>query len=180
MDKLIDFLINFIDLFRFWVVIDYCEKGVVSTWGRLGREISSNDGWFSTGLHLIWPLGIEEAVTVIIQDEWDNLFPQSLMTSDGQHVVVQGSFQYTILPEKVTIHVETLGEEGAARDGAMRAAIALNVESRPHSDLVDDTKELRKAILSTARGTLNPYGYKLKDFQWLQKIASRTYRLIDV
>jgi len=178
-EKLVDFLLEFVDLFRFWVVIDYSEKGIVSTWGRLGREISSSDGWLSTGLHLIWPLGIEEAVTAGIQDEWENMSPQSLVTSDGQHVVVQGSFQYTILPEKVRTHVETLGEEDAARGGAMRAAVSLNVEARPYADLVDDTKELRKAILASARGTLNPYGYKLKDFQWLQKTDSRTFRIIQ-
>jgi len=181
-DRLIDLIIDFIDLFRFWVVIDAHEWGLVYTLGRDTRILTPRNGLFRTGFHFLGPLNIEEVMTVSMRYEWEDLPYQSLVTKDGKAVVVQGSFKFRLLKdeEKFRRFVVELGDEQRARKIAMGAAIASVVENSSLEEIKQATDEgLNQVILDLARKELNQFDFKLYEFRWLQKTTSRTYRFMQ-
>lgn len=80
-DKLIDFVIGVIDLFRFWQVIDADEEGVVLTLGNYSRSLSP-------GIHWLAPFGIQEVRKAKVTPDTFNLSAQGLTTKDGQQITV--------------------------------------------------------------------------------------------
>jgi hypothetical protein len=181
-DKLIQLILDFIDLFRFWEVIDETEMGLVYTFGRDTRVIASRDGWFKTGLHLIAPFNIEAVTVVNIQTNWDSTVYQSLQTKDGHSVVCQVAYKYRLLAEKDKVRkfIVELDDETATRRLAMGAAVAAIVEVSTLSEVREATEEgLNRAILELGRKELNPWGYKLFTLEWIQRTPSRTIRLMQ-
>lgn len=99
-DRLLDFLLEILDLFRFWTVIDAFEEGVVLRLGKYSRTIGP-------GLHLMLPFGLEEDMTESVVPTTKNLGPQSLTTFDDVAVVVSGVITYRIHDiKKVLLEVE--------------------------------------------------------------------------
>lgn len=177
-DKLIEWLISIMELFRFWVIIDQMEEGIIFTLGRDTRQIGPRDGWFRTGLHLKAPFGIEEAIAHTVQWEWENLSLLTMMTSDGKKVSVEGTFEYRIRREQIRTFIVDLGDEDAAMVGAFNAAIASVVEKHDFKALAESSDLMGKEILDAARKHLNRFGFQLRQFEWLQKTDARTYRLL--
>ena len=180
LDRLIDFLLNFLDLFRFFFAVKEGTVAVVYTLGRSTRIAGPHDGWFKTGLHLRAPLGIELEEDTSIREEIACFAGQDLQTKDDKKVRVSGAFTYAVVPEKVVIWQTILGDEGTALPTALRAAIGETIIRRDLADLmeVDELKGLRQEILDRARKTLNSYGYRITDFKWVERTEARTYRLI--
>jgi len=100
LDRLIDFIIDILGLFQFWVVIDHYEQGVVLRFGKYNRTLDP-------GIHPMWPFSIEEALTESVVPTTKNLGPQSLTTFDDVAVVVSGVITYRIHDiKKVLLEVE--------------------------------------------------------------------------
>jgi len=181
-DKLVELLINFVDLFRFWVIpVREGTLTVVYLLGNATRVIRPGEpGFFRTGLHLKWPLWIELEDNTSTRHELVTLWAQDLQTADGKKVRVTGFFRLSILPEKVVIWQTTLGDEDRAVSAALRSAIAETIIRRPLDDLlsVEEQKGLRQEILDRARKELNEYGYRIYDFKWIERTEAKTYRLI--
>lgn len=180
LDRLIDVLLNFVDLARFWIVVGEGDRVVVYTLGRPTRLLAPGRGWLNTGLYLKAPLGIECDITTSVREEQYTLANQTLATRDGHVVCVCGSFRYSINPQDVITWQTTLGDENNAFPSAMRAAVAETIIRRPLDDLldVDELKGLRQEILERCRRNLGRYGYKIHDFWWAERAQVRTYRLI--
>ena len=123
-DKLIDFLLNILDLFRFWVVVREGNRAVIYTLGKPTRTVGPQDGIRGTGLHPKWPFWIELEDITSIRDDIYGVPNQSLMTSDGKLVHVRGCFRIQVLPEKVEVFQTTLGDEDQATTVAGQGAIA--------------------------------------------------------
>lgn len=82
LDKLIDFLIKFITLFRIFVFVDEFEKGVILRQGRFHRVVGP-------GLRWVRPLAQDEVLTVNVKPEPMHLDIQSLHTADGYNCNIQ-------------------------------------------------------------------------------------------
>jgi regulator of protease activity HflC (stomatin/prohibitin superfamily) len=172
-EKLIQFLIDWISLFQFWVVVDVTER----SWRyQFGKPIE----YLEPGLHFLWPFNIDEAITTSVQEEWADVPVQSLTTSDGVQVSVEGTFRYHIVPEaeKIKTHQVNLGDEDEAVTLAFGAAVATVVRASSLADLhIVGVSE--QVILETARGFLNRYGYKISEFEWIQDASGKPIRLIQ-
>jgi regulator of protease activity HflC (stomatin/prohibitin superfamily) len=179
-DKLIEFFLNILDLFRFWAVVKEGNRAVIYTLGKPTRTVGPQDGIRGTGLHLKWPFWIELEEDTSIREEIACFAGQDLQTKDDKKVRVSGAFTYAVVPEKVVIWQTTLGDEGTALPTALRSAIAETIIRRDLADLleVDELKGLRQEILDRARKALNSYGCRITDFKWVERTEARTYRLI--
>lgn len=179
-EKLVDVLLQFIDLFRFWAVVKEGNVIVIYTLGKLTRTLTPKAGWFKSGLYFKGPLNIEQDTEISVREESFVVANQDLMTSDGRTVRVSGCFRLQILPDKANIWDTTLGSETQALPALLRAAIAETLLRRPYEDLMatDELKELKQDILERARKELNRYGYKIYDFWWIERTSGKTYRLI--
>jgi regulator of protease activity HflC (stomatin/prohibitin superfamily) len=104
LDRLVDVLLSFIELFQCWTVIDQYERGVVLRFGKHVRTLQP-------GFHPVWPMGIEQVLVDNVVPTTTNLSSQSLTTLDGKHVVLSGVVTWSIRHiEKVVLEVEGADE----------------------------------------------------------------------
>jgi regulator of protease activity HflC (stomatin/prohibitin superfamily) len=90
LDRLIDVLLQFIDLFKFWEVVAEYRRGVVFRFGRC------RDKLWGPGIHWRMPFGIDYIVHVNTTLETRSLPPQSLTTSDGLDITVSAVVSYRV------------------------------------------------------------------------------------
>lgn len=81
-ERLIELLIEFIELFQFFVYIDEFDRGVVLRTGKYARTIEP-------GLRLVIPMGIERVIMVNIKPEPVLLDNQSVHTKDDYLINLQ-------------------------------------------------------------------------------------------
>ena len=95
-DRLIDLVIEFIELFQFFVFIDEFEEGVVLRQGKFHRTVGP-------GLRWIIPLNQEDVITVNVKPEPMYLDLQSLHTKDGYIGNIQVGVIWRVIDAKVFI-----------------------------------------------------------------------------
>lgn len=76
-DKLVDFLLGFVHLFKFWTVLDPYEQGVLL---RLGTFVKVLD----PGFHWVLPLHIDAIASLHIVPSTHSLGDESMITKDGK------------------------------------------------------------------------------------------------
>ena len=97
-DKVIDFLIDCISIFKFWEVLEEYQQGVVLTLGR------PRSGWYNgwrepvvgPGFYLVLPFYIEAILTDNVMVESNVLPSQTLQTADGLQVTVKAAVLWRI------------------------------------------------------------------------------------
>lgn len=178
-DQLVQLFIQFLYLFKFWYVMEPWEQGYSFHFGAPGRAMGPEDGWFGSGLHLIWPLSVTR---VRYFDTWEDsaeLEPVDLTTQDGHTVKVGGVFRYRIRPDKAWEFLVTLGDESTALLDFLSSAVAKVVSTTPKTSLFSPDFNLEDKVLEEGRRQLNRYGFKIIDFYWNYKVApSRTIRVM--
>lgn len=181
MEKLWDFLISIIGLFQFWVIMDAPEHGWVFRFGNPHRYITPTNGVFGSGLHLLYPFGIEESRVAETWEEWWTGPVQSLVLKDGTAVTVQGTFRFKILAdeaEKLKTFFLELGDDDKGFAGGFGSAISDIVEIQDKASFAKRETGMNEQIIEEARRNLNRYGLKLYEFRWIQKSAGRQLRVI--
>lgn len=130
LDRLFDFVSDFLGLFQFWVVIDEYERGVLLTFGKRRTWRKSVLG---PGLHFIIPLNIDSVYKDNVVPSLMNLGQQSLTTADGKAVVVTAVVMWSIIDiEKVLIEVE---DADSALEEAASGIIGQSIEQMCWDDL---------------------------------------------
>lgn len=162
LDRIVDWVENFIHLFKFWVILDEYERGIRLTWG-IRRSIKFwkwefRPALLEPGLHLILPFGIEEVLV-------DNVVPMpearptlTLTTNDNKVIALTPVCSWSI--DDMTKFV--LGLEGGegVLDLCVDAVIAKRVGFGDLADLYED--EFWKDVLKEARRESRKWGVKLQ------------------
>lgn len=88
-ERLIDLLVEFVELFQFFMYVDEFEGAVVLRFGKYHRTLGP-------GAHWILPFGMEDAISVNIKPEPMYLDVQSLHTEDQYLINIQVGFTYKV------------------------------------------------------------------------------------
>lgn len=88
-DKLIDVLLQFIGLFKFWRVIPHDKVGVLIRWGKNPRELDP-------GFHWVLPFEIDHIETFVVKPEWNATTVIHVTTKDGKTITVGPILEYRI------------------------------------------------------------------------------------
>lgn len=88
-DKFIDYIIQFIEYFKFWRVIPTNKMGVRL---RLGR----NPKALNPGLHFVFPFEIDNVKTWIVKGEWMSTLAIHITTADLKTITVCPTVKYSI------------------------------------------------------------------------------------
>src|SRR6185295_11325301 len=80
-DRLFDIVFQFLDLFKFWVVLDPFEQGVVLRLGKYQRTVSE-------GFHFVYPFNVDNVLVDNVVPRTINLGEQGLTTKDGKTITV--------------------------------------------------------------------------------------------
>lgn len=177
-ERLIDLLVDFLGLFKFFTVLDEFEEGIVLTWGRprnkrfLGLFGQSHVG---PGFHWIWPLAIEQVLVDNVVLTTSKLDSQSLTTRDGVGIIISAAITWKIkYVRKMLLEVESPDE---ALEDSTYGVIGQMVESRTWSEICDPafTDELVKAI----RRKAFKWGIEVEEVYIVNKTRSVSLRLIQ-
>jgi regulator of protease activity HflC (stomatin/prohibitin superfamily) len=102
-DRLLDFLFECLEMFKFWLVVDEYEQVVVLTLGKPRRKNPVLD----PGIHIVWPFGIEEflADNVVPCDLADLEIDMTLKDGTPLHVEFSALWKITDI-QKFKLEVE--------------------------------------------------------------------------
>jgi regulator of protease activity HflC (stomatin/prohibitin superfamily) len=165
-DKLIDLILDSINLFRFWEIVDEYEEAVILRFGKFHRVLGP-------GIHPVWPFAVERAMSDIVKPTTHNLKPQSLTTSDGVAVVVSGVITRTITDIQTAL-LECEGVETVITDSAY-GVIAASVRNATWEEIATD--EFCSSVKSDIHKRAKEYGVAIKRFQWGDLSKARSVRL---
>lgn len=167
-DKLVDVLLEFLHLFKFWIVMNPYEKGVQL---RLGRFIKV----LEPGFHFLIPFGIDYCLAEHVVPTTHSLGDESVTTADGVSVGFHAVVTYKVNDiKKATLDVSD--SDHAVRDATsgeigrvMRAATWNEILAADFGDLL--TAACRK------RGWR--YGIEILSIQLAGLAKARTIRLMN-
>lgn len=95
-DKLVDLFAQFVDLFKFWVVVDEYQRAVILRLGKFQKEAGP-------GLHWLVPFGVDRAIEVTVVTKTADLWPAFLTIRDGQTVSASVIIRYNIRDVKKAV-----------------------------------------------------------------------------
>jgi len=110
-DRLIDVLLQFIHLFKFWVVLDPYEGGLVLRLGKFNRVLEP-------GFHWVIPFGVDQVPAEHIMPKTHSLGYESITTADGKSVGFHAVVTYRVHNIKKAI-LEVEDVDHAVRDACL-------------------------------------------------------------
>ena len=170
-DKLVQFLIDIVELFFFIRVIDCFDEGVLLRFGKFSKVLKP--GW-----HLVFPFSIDEVLRETVVVSTMSLGMQSLTSKDGKAITVQAVIQYKINDiKKLLLNVDD--HEAAVADrcsGAIRPILAgLNLE-----DLLElDATTTNDLLRPECRKVTTRWGVDITNVSLPDLTTVRTIRLLQ-
>jgi regulator of protease activity HflC (stomatin/prohibitin superfamily) len=111
LDKLIDLLIACLELFRFWIVLDPYEQGVLLRLGRFIRVVEP-------GFHWVLPFRIDHVIYECVVASTHSLGNESVISTDGKSVGFAAVVTYQVRDiKKALLEIEDVNH--AVRDACL-------------------------------------------------------------
>lgn len=88
-ERILDYVIQFIQIFWFWRVIPKNKRGVKLRFGK-------NPKVMEPGFHLVWPFEIDNVTTCIVEPEFGSSYPIHITTADFKTITVTPTTKYRI------------------------------------------------------------------------------------
>lgn len=167
LDRLFDLIIQFLQIFQFWVVITEYERGVVLHFGRFHGRV------LDPGLHWRWPFHIDEVHFDNVVTRTYMLPPQALTTKDDRTVSVTAVVTSNIRDIKKAL-LEVEGVEHALQDSCS-AAVGEHVGSLSWEELRG--APAAKELLTVCRKQAFKYGIEIERVQLSDLALCKVIRL---
>lgn len=170
LDRLVDFLLQVIGVFRFFEVLDEYQEGVMLRLGRFRKTVGP-------GIHWLIPLYIDRILTHSIAIDTISLTERSITTSDGVTVLCGCTITYRVKNIKVFL-LEVDGAQAALVDsaaGTLRAVIGSSRwEELSHKEGAEKAEEeLKDGIKKIARD----FGIEVKRAVFSELAKARALRV---
>ncbi len=168
LDKLIDLLVQWIKLFRIFVVVEPYNSVVITRWGVVNRVRGPGLAW-------VIPFDVEEIYSAPTYLQTMIAGPQSLMTRDDRPVVVSTMISHSV-SDPITYVVTLQGSEQAVED-VVYGMVAKFVMSRTWEQLREDDVSAR--LTGQIRTQADKYGVRVHRAQFVDLTTARSVRLIQ-
>lgn len=167
-DKLVDLLVQCIDLFRFWTVAKQWDCTIITRFGKFQREVNP-------GIHLILPFKMEENLHVHRLPRAHKTETQSLETADGNHVVASVSVFFDIFNGKKFL-LNSDGHE-ALVDNFTYGAISTFARRSTWAEMKSPafSNEVRRLVAQGCK----PYGLRIINIEVIDLARCRSIRLLQ-
>lgn len=110
-DKLVDLLLSFIDLFKFWEIIDEYQKGVILRLGRFHKEAEP-------GIHFLLPFGVDRMIETATVTRTSDMRQAFLTIADGTTVCVSVVVRWNVRDIKKAL-LDVWGFDDVIRDSVL-------------------------------------------------------------
>jgi regulator of protease activity HflC (stomatin/prohibitin superfamily) len=168
LDKLIDFLIQCIKLFQFWVVIEPFEQAVILRLGKLYKTIEC-------GFHWVLPFGIDNAINHPIVPSTHDLGDTSTTSKDGKSMGYNAIVTYRVSSiQKAVLEVEDVNH--AVRD-ACSGEIGRVLRSLDWKDM--QGQECLEALTAACRKRGWRFGIEIMSVQLAGLTLCKSLRLMN-
>lgn len=167
-DKLVDFLLNFIGLFKFWTVIRDFEGGIILRLGKFHRM--ARPGW-----NWKYPFDVEECFYAHVNMITRIVGPQSLTTKDDISLIVSVVITEKIEDIKKFLLDCTNGH--SIIEDATYGAVATIIHNSTWEELV--TSDIARQLEITVRRQAKKYGVEIIQLQLVDFTKSKSLRLMQ-
>ena len=150
-DRLIDFIISIIELFRFFWVIRQWERGIILRFGRWTGVV------IKPGFHFILPFAIDEIHSINILPTVAELEAQTIVMKCKSVVVVQALIKYEVVKPEICL-IDVQNEEDAVKEftqGAMHTILSEEFY------ISANVKDIETRVRTLARKEINEWGIKV-------------------
>ena len=151
-DRVVELIISFIELFRFFWVIRQWERGITLRFGHWRGKV------MKPGLHFILPFYIDEVHTIDVIPAVAELDPQTIVTKDKIVVVVQALVKYQV--DKPEICLIDVSNEIDALKEFTQGAIHTVISETDYS--VASVRDIEKRVKEQAQKEVDKWGIKIK------------------
>lgn len=183
LEKLVDFVLSWIRILRFWIIVNENEHGIVLRFGRWHRldpeswpKISrfTNGYRIGPGLHFKF-FAWDKELVCSAATETRNLRVQSLSCLDGSKLQVSAAYKYEIA-DAFKYYME-IGDEDNFLDDLAYGAIADEILTAKEWPF--DIAEMKKRIKSTLQREAREYGFRIQTFKFENLTPANTLRLFN-
>ncbi len=166
LNRVIDAIVGALDLFRFWIVLDDYERGVILRFGKFHRELGP-------GLHWRYPMRTEVLKYLNVRKKAGNPWESTNTTSDGTAVTTCFSWCVSVDDSKhVLLNIDNW-DEFTYRITAIAVANVVHESSDEHFF----GKEFLRECELDVRQVLAENGLKLCEFGITQRAETPAFRL---
>lgn len=177
-ERLIDLFVDFLSLFKFLVVINEFERGIVLTLGRpRERRLGFKSKYLlDPGVHFVWPFAIEHVFVANVVPATARLDVQSLTTSDGHSIVIAVVLTWRVTSiEKMTLKVE---DYKTALQDVCCGVIGTSVERSTWAEI--HTVEWNDVVGKEIRRRAMRWGMGVDDVMFVDKTRSLSFRIMGI
>jgi regulator of protease activity HflC (stomatin/prohibitin superfamily) len=167
-DKLIDLIIQFIELFRFWCVILQYEGGIILRLGKFHRMLTP-------GFHWMWPFNIEMMHYTDVNMYTRIVGPQSLTTQDDKSLIV--SVVITMQVEDVKKFILDCVHGHSVVEDATYGAVATLIHSLTWDQIMQ--ADVARQLEIIVRRQAKKYGVNILQLQLVDLSRSKSLRLMQ-
>lgn len=164
-------LVEFIELFFVWRIVEHYEEGVVLRLGKYHRTVKPGRVW-------VLPFGIDVVMTHSVKTVTRNLSSQTLLTKDGETVVIALVIKFRVTDiQKFLLEVgdeETNGDEVLV-DMAY-GMLASKVQNSDYEDL--STQRFVDKVRTKIRQRCHRLGCELEQVWVTDCSPARAFRLV--
>lgn len=151
-EKIVDFLISILELFRFFYVIREWENGITLRFGHWRGKVMKK------GLYFILPFAIDEVHTIDMIPTVAELDPQTVLTKDKIVIVTQALVKYQV--DKPEVCLIEVGDEVDAVKEFTQGAIHTVIAETDY--LTANVKDIEKRAKEQAQKEVDKWGIKIK------------------
>jgi regulator of protease activity HflC (stomatin/prohibitin superfamily) len=166
-DRLIDFLLQFVTLFRFWVILNQYEQGVLL---RLGKFVKV----LEPGLTWKWPFGIDTCLEESVVPTTHTLGNESITSKDGKGVGFHAIITYRVRDIKKAL-LEVADTDHAVRDSCS-GEIGRVLREHTWCDIVGS--DILEELTSACRKRGFRYGIEIMSVQLAGLALVKSIRLM--
>lgn len=156
LDRLVDWLMELADAFRFWEVVQPYERACVITLGKRVRVMGP-------GIHWLWPFEIDKVVTENVVMTTETTGQIDVTTKDGIAIVASCVYRWHIRDvKKLTLDCEDASD---VLQDSTDAQVSKALRKRNWKDIYSNSDEWEAEAQEAIRRRMGRYGMVLEELQ---------------
>jgi len=168
-DRLVDLIVQFIHLFKFWVVVDAYEKGVLLRFGLFNKILEP-------GFHWCIPFSVDQPLVEGVVPATHSLGDEATVTKDGKTAAFHAVVTYQVRDIKKAL-LDVLDTDHAVRD-ACAGEIGKVMRERTWEEL-QHSEALLDDLTAACRKRGFRYGIEIMSIQLASLALAKNIRLMQ-
>jgi regulator of protease activity HflC (stomatin/prohibitin superfamily) len=153
LDKLVEVILSFLELFKFWDVLNVWEQGVKTRLGKYPKPVQI----LEAGFHWKLPFNIDEIHTVSIARQAIELGSQTITTKDEKCIVLEAVLTYEV--KDVERALFKVGDEISAVKERIQSIIRYEIVKTDFSEI--NNEGIEESINEKSKKEGNKWGIKV-------------------